>query len=73
MPSQSSTPSADPRDATTSQALPPLAGDAPSAAEKGAATTRRRKEEERADRLDDIRAQIEDGTLVVRRIPGSAD
>jgi hypothetical protein len=39
-----------------------------SPAEKGAATVRRRKGERRAARLDQIRAQMADGTLVVRQM-----
>lgn len=39
-----------------------------SSAKKGAATTRRHKEEQRTTRLDEIRHQIADGTLVVRQM-----
>lgn len=47
-----------------------LAGDARtySASQKGAATVRRHKQEQRAESLDQIRAQIADGTLVVRQM-----
>jgi anti-sigma28 factor (negative regulator of flagellin synthesis) len=46
-----------------------VAGAAPvSPATKGAATLRRHREEQRADKLAQIRAQIADGTLVVRQM-----
>jgi GTP cyclohydrolase III len=52
-----------------SNALPLLDGDAPrSASQKRAATLLRQKDERRADSLDQIRAQIADGTLVVRHM-----
>lgn len=37
-------------------------------AQKGAATVKRHKEEQRVERLLDMRAQIADGTLVVRQM-----
>jgi hypothetical protein len=46
----------------------PAGGMRTRAATKGAATARRHKEERRADRLDEIRRQIADGTLVIRRM-----
>jgi hypothetical protein len=39
-----------------------------SSAQKGAATVRRHKQEQRAESLRLIRAQISDGTLVVRQM-----
>jgi uncharacterized protein (DUF2336 family) len=70
MPSELSTPNGDQPNVTSAHALPRLADEAPprSAAEKGAATVRRRKEARRADRLDEIRVQIADGTLVVHQM-----
>jgi hypothetical protein len=61
-------------DVTTSHAVPPAAAVAKtySAAAKGVATTRRHKRERRTDALDHIRAQIADGTLVVRQM-GAAE
>jgi hypothetical protein len=37
-------------------------------ANKGAATMRRREQERRATRLDDMRVQIADGSLVIRQM-----
>ncbi len=37
-------------------------------ANKGAATIRRREQERRAGKLDDMRVQIADGSLVVRQM-----
>jgi hypothetical protein len=49
---------------------PPLPPDdaRTSAARRGAATLLRRRNERRADTLDQMRAQIADGTLVVRQM-----
>jgi hypothetical protein len=38
------------------------------AAQKGAATTKRRREERRAERLDEIQDQVDDGSLVIRQM-----
>jgi hypothetical protein len=69
MPSEVSTPTTDQADDTIPNTLRPLPGDARSrAAAKGLATFRRHKEERRADSLAQIRAQIANGTLVVRQM-----
>ena len=69
MPSESSTPIADEANVTIPKTLQPLPRDALSrAAAKGAATLQRHKEERRADSLAQIRAQIANGTLVVRQM-----
>jgi hypothetical protein len=68
MPSKSAATNDIQADATSSNALRG-AGDARTrSAVKGAATVRRHKEEQRADSLALIRAQIADGTLVVRQM-----
>jgi hypothetical protein len=65
----SSTRNADKPDVTPPSALRFLTAGAPtSPAQKGAATFLRHKDERRADRLHEIRAQIAEGTLVVRRM-----
>ncbi len=68
MPSESATPE-EPSE-TTADALALVAGDTPtlSGAEKGAATVKRHKQERRADKLDQMLAQIADGTLIVRQM-----
>lgn len=70
MPSQVSSPKADRPDLRTSRGFPPVAGaGAPlSGIAKGVATVQRRKAERRTDKLELIRAQIADGTLIVRQI-----
>jgi hypothetical protein len=69
MPSASSTPSARPANLTTSHPRRLLAEDARAVATtKRTATLRRLKAERRSDKLDEIRAQIADGTLVVRQM-----
>jgi anti-sigma28 factor (negative regulator of flagellin synthesis) len=71
MPSESSTPSTGQRNLEIPQDGPPhLADDAriPSVAQKAAATRRRHEEEHRTDKLDQMRAQIAAGTLVVRQM-----
>jgi hypothetical protein len=63
-------PSSEEPKATNGRA-PALAGDPrtrAASAHKGAATIRRHKEEQRADRLDEIRGQIANGSLVVRQM-----
>jgi hypothetical protein len=40
----------------------------PGPANKGAATVRRREQERRAGKLDDMRVQIADGSLVIRQM-----
>jgi hypothetical protein len=57
-------------DAATSSNEPPLPADdaRTNAARRGAATLLRRRNERRADSLDQIRAQIADGTLVIRQM-----
>jgi hypothetical protein len=66
---ESSTPNADQANLRTSDVVQLLAGDARSrSAAKGAATLLRHKAEQRADRLSQMRAQIADGTLVVRQM-----
>ena len=65
----SSTQNADKADVTLPNALRFLTAAAPSSpAQKGAATFLRHRDERRADRLHEIRAQIADGTLVVRQM-----
>lgn len=62
MPSESSTPH-------TEDANASISGEAPvSSAQKGAATVRRHKQDRRDESLRQIRAQIADGTLVVRQM-----
>jgi anti-sigma28 factor (negative regulator of flagellin synthesis) len=69
MPTESSTPNTDPPNESIANDPRPLATDArTSAATKGAATLRRHKEQRRAERLSEIRAEIADGTLVVRQM-----
>jgi anti-sigma28 factor (negative regulator of flagellin synthesis) len=69
MPSESSTPIADEANVASPNTLQPPRRDARSrAAAKGAATIQRHKEERRADNLAQIRAQIANGTLVVRQM-----
>jgi hypothetical protein len=72
MPRESSPSSADLHNVTTPNAVQLPAPDSWSrSAKKGAATSQRRKEERRAERLDEIRAQVADGTLVVRQMTGA--
>ena len=61
MPSESSTPTTDQANNT----LQPLRANARS---RGAATIQRHKDERRAESLAQIRAQIANGTLVVRQM-----
>jgi hypothetical protein len=69
MPSESSTPNPGHANVTSSGARAPVAAaERASRAAKGAATLQRHKEERRADSLGHIRAQIADGTLVVRQM-----
>jgi hypothetical protein len=42
-----------------------------SASEKAAATRQRRMDEERDDKFTQIRAQVADGTLVIRQMTGA--
>lgn len=69
-PSESSTGSADPPMPTITHWRPPAVGDRRilSASEKAAATRRRRKDDERGDKLTQIRAQVADGSLVIRQM-----
>jgi hypothetical protein len=55
---------------TNTHSRPPAVGDRriPSASEKAAATRRRRKDDERGDKLTQIRAQVADGSLVIRQM-----
>ncbi len=67
MPGESSTSNAEPDVSgsdTPGAGRPPIA----SRVEKAAATRRRRKDEQRVDRLAQFRAQVADGTLVVRQM-----
>lgn len=69
MPNESSTPDAGHARATVPTGARGLAGDARTrSAVKAAATVRRHREERRAESLDQIRAQIAAGTLVVRQM-----
>lgn len=69
MTSESAEPKADQAKAITRDADGLPAGDLRArSAQKGAATIRRHKEERRADKLDHIRSQIADGSLVVRQM-----
>lgn len=68
MPSESSAPIAHPAQAATDSPLPPPHDVRSRSAAKGVATVRRHKEERRAASLLQIRAQIADGTLVVRQM-----
>jgi hypothetical protein len=43
----------------------------PSAAEKAAATRQRRMDEARDDKFTQMRAQVADGTLVIRQMTGA--
>ena len=68
MRNDSPTPNAD-KAAVPVASTPLLAATAPTiAAQKGAATSRRHKAQRRADRLEEIRVQIANGTLVVRQM-----
>lgn len=61
--------STDAADLALPRALQAIAGGPRArAATKGAATARRHREERRADRLNEIRAQVADGTLVIRQM-----
>lgn len=75
MPSQVSTSKADQPNLRISHAPPPVADARPalSGIAKGVATVQRRKEERRTDKLEQIRAQIADGTLIVRQITAAED
>jgi signal transduction histidine kinase len=69
MPSQAALPFADEANVTIANMRRPLSADARSrAAAKGVATLQRHARERRADSLARIRAQIADGTLVVRQM-----
>jgi hypothetical protein len=72
MPCESSTANTNHPTAPRSHGRPLIASEAPpSPVQKGATTARRRKEERRVEALRQIRAQIEDGTLVVRQMPAA--
>jgi hypothetical protein len=69
VPSESFTSSTDDANAPIPVAVDLVAGDARSrSAAKAVATVRRRQAEQRADSLDQIRAQTAAGTLVVRQM-----
>lgn len=69
MPSESSTANTNHPNPLKSRTRPLIASGAQtSPARKGATTVRRRTEERRAEALRQIRAQIDDGTLVVRQM-----
>jgi anti-sigma28 factor (negative regulator of flagellin synthesis) len=69
MPSESLTPNSEPANMTAGPAPAVLSGAVQTrATEKALATVRRHKEERRADRLDEMRVQIAEGTLVVRQM-----
>jgi hypothetical protein len=70
MPSESSARSADWTSHPTASTRRPLSADARRrAAAKGASTIARHRQERRAERLAEIRAQTEDGTLIIRQMP----
>lgn len=75
MPSQVSTSKADQPNLRISHALRSVAGAEPalSGIAKGVATVQRRKAERRTDKLEQIRAQIADGTLIVRQVTAADD
>jgi len=66
---ESSTPNPEPADVTESTAPSPLTESAQSrGAKKRSETVRRRIEERRTDKLDQLRAQVADGTLIIRQM-----